>query len=188
MAVSKQKKTEILENLKKDLENSKSVAFTQSNTLSVDDFSKLRTSLREVNAKLILAKKTLIKIAMKDIYDVELNDEYLPGQIWVLLSFDDEVAWMWKAREMIKELWEEKITWASSFLDGNINDSAQTKLLASLPSKETLLGKLVGTMNAPLQKFVGTLSSVPGSFVRVVDSAKWKVEETGKEKLSEIVA
>ena len=186
MAVSKQKKTEILENLKKDLKKSKSVAFTQSNTLTVDEFFKLRTSLREVNAKLVLAKKTLIKIAMKDVYNVEINDEYLPGQIWVLLSFHDELAWMWKTKEMIKKLWEKKILWASSFFDGVINDANKTKVLASLSSRKDLLEKLAWTMNILLQECVGVLSNIPGSFVKVLNSSKSKMEKAGKEKLIEV--
>jgi len=43
-------------------------------------------------------------------------------------------------------------------------------------------------MNAPTTKFVGTLSSIMSSFVRVVDAAKTKTEEEGKEKLADIAA
>ena len=186
MAVSKQQKNLILEDLKNNLKKSKWVSFTKSNALTVDEFCELRACLREVNAKLMLAKKTLIKIAMKQVYDVEMEDKYLSGQIWVLFSFDDELAWMSKAKNIMKEIWAEKISWASSYFDWIINDEFATKKLASLPPKETLLSMFVGTINAPTTKFAISLSSVCGNFVRALSQAKDKVESSGGKNLSDI--
>jgi large subunit ribosomal protein L10 len=44
--------------------------------------------------------------------------------------------------------------------------------LADLPSREVLIAKLLGTMNAPVASFVGTLAAVPGSFVRALDAIR----------------
>ena len=44
----------------------------------------------------------------------------------------------------------------------------QMKALAALPGREVLLAMLLGTMQAPIQKFVQTLNEVPGKFVRTL--------------------
>jgi len=44
--------------------------------------------------------------------------------------------------------------------------------LASLPSREELIGKLLGTMQAPMAKLVRTLSEVPGRFVRTLAAVR----------------
>jgi large subunit ribosomal protein L10 len=77
MAVTKEKKIEILEKLKENFKNSNSIAFTSNSGLTVEEISELRTELREVGAKFMLAKKTLIKIALKEVYDIELSDDQL---------------------------------------------------------------------------------------------------------------
>jgi ribosomal protein L10 len=84
--------------------------------------SELRKGLREVNASFTLAKKTLIKLAMKEIYNVELDYDLLPGQIAVVCSYDDAIAGMTKANDFIKakadrKLGEIKITWSASYFE-----------------------------------------------------------------------
>ncbi len=187
MAVSKQKKQEILEDIKKNLTDAKSVAFTSNNALTVEEISDIRGGLREVGAKMMLAKKTLIKIAFKDVYDVELSDEMLDGQIAMLLSFEDEVGGLGKTNDYIKKLGEEKIKFMGSYLDGNLSDAEQTKALAKLPSKEVLLGQLVWVISAPTSKLVGTLDSLVASFVRVVEATKSKAEAEGKETIGDLL-
>lgn len=188
MAVTKAKKLEVLEKLKENFKNAKSVAFTSNSGLSVEEISELRTELREVDAKFMLAKKTLIKIALKDVYNIELEDSMLEWQIATLFSFWDEIAGLWKIDKFIEKVWEDKITWSASYMDEKINSAEETKALAKLPSKDTLLGMLVGTMQAPVSKFVGTLDATITWLVRVLDATKWKAEENGKEKVGDLLA
>ncbi len=49
---------------------------------------------------------------------------------------------------------------------------ADIQALADLPSREVLLAKLLGTMQAPMSNFVGVLAAVPGSFVRALDAIR----------------
>jgi len=92
MAVTKQQKVEILNNLIELFKNAKSIGFAQTNTLTVEEFSNLRTSLREVSATYNLAKKTLIKKAIKEALDIDLDLSTLEGQIGVVCSNEDAVA------------------------------------------------------------------------------------------------
>jgi ribosomal protein L10 len=77
MAVNKTKKAEILSLLEQELQKANSIAFTTNSKLTVEEISSIRRDLRKVNSKLILAKKTLIKIAFKKIYNIDLQDEIL---------------------------------------------------------------------------------------------------------------
>lgn len=179
MAVTKAKKSEILAELIENFKRAKSISFTSNSTLTVAEITALRKELRAVNASFTLAKKTLIKIAMKEVYGAELPNDLLPGQIAVVCSFDDAVAGMSKTNAFIKEkadkkLGEVRITWAGSYFEGNVQDKAATKEIASMPSRETLLGRLVGSMQSPLS-----------SLARFLDAAAKKVAEDGKTTLGQ---
>ena len=51
-------------------------------------------------------------------------------------------------------------------MNGSLMDGAMIESLSKLPGRDELLAKLMGTMQAPIQKFVSTLNEVPGKFVR----------------------
>jgi len=151
MAVSKSKKNEILENLKISIKEAKSVWFTTNNWLTVEEITKLRKNLREINSTFTLAKKTLIKIAFKEVFDVEIDDSILVWQIAVVCSNDDAVWAMWKVNEFMKEFKKKpKIEWAWSYFEWTVKDAEETKVIASIPSREVLLGRLVWSMMSPV--------------------------------------
>jgi large subunit ribosomal protein L10 len=177
MAVSKAKKTEILEELKTLLQNSKSVWFTSNTGLSVEDITALRVSLREVDSTITLAKKTLIKIAFKEVYDLELSDDLLPGQIAMVCSNEDAIAGLGKVNGFMKkgQPGADKIEWTWAYLEWEIQDAEATKKLAGMPSRETLLGRLVGSMQSPLS-----------GLARFFDAAAKDLESQGKAKVWEL--
>ncbi|MCP3690022.1 MAG: 50S ribosomal protein L10, partial [Gammaproteobacteria bacterium] len=80
MAVTKQQKIDILAGLVAQFKEAKSIGFAQTNTLTVAEFADLRTDLREVGATYTLAKKTLIKIAIKEALDIDVDLSDLQGQ------------------------------------------------------------------------------------------------------------
>jgi ribosomal protein L10 len=86
MAVSKTKKVSILAQIEKELQGATSIAFTSNTKLTVEEITNLRRDLRKVDAKFMLAKKTLIRIAFKNVYNVELNEDIMPGQVAVVIS------------------------------------------------------------------------------------------------------
>lgn len=180
MAVSRAKKTEILNNLIENIKNAKSVWFVQTNSMTVFDFSEFRKDLRAVNASCIIAKKTLIKIAVKKALDLDLDLSILPGQIWVICSNDDAIAWLSKANSFIKKVYDkkskiQKIDWVASIFEWKINWLEETKVIASMPSRETLLGRFVWSMMSPLS-----------SLARFFDAASKEIETQWKTKLWEL--
>lgn len=155
MAVNKAKKSEILEQLKENIKNAKSIGFTSNLGLTMNDFNAIRKNLRTAGGTFMLAKKTLIRLAMKQVHGVDVTDEMLPGQIAIVCSNVDPVAGLGKVNEIMKEIalkkgGENKITWVASFFEGVLQGPVETKEIAGLPSRETLLGRLVGSMQSPI--------------------------------------
>lgn len=180
MAVTRQKKSEVLATLIENMKNAKSIGFAQTNGMTVSDFSTLRDDLRTVNTSYNLAKKTLVKIAVKEALGLDLDLALLPGQVWVICSNDDSIAGLSKANAYItkafnKKAQVQKISWVASIFDGKINGLEETKVIASMPSRETLLGRLVGSMMSPLS-----------GMARFFDAAAKELETTGKTKVGEL--
>ncbi|MDQ7008681.1 MAG: 50S ribosomal protein L10 [Candidatus Gracilibacteria bacterium] len=177
MALTRTKKKEVLSSLIEKLKVANSVGFTTNKALTVEEVTNLRVNLREVNAEFHLAKKTLIKIAFKEVYNVEIDDSLLPNQIALVLSNEDAVAGLGKVNDFMKkgQPGEEKMSWTGSYFEGNIMDAAATIEIAGMPSRDTLLSRMVGSLMSPLS-----------GMARFLDAAATEVEAQGKENLSQI--
>lgn len=152
MAVSKAKKVEQLAQLEELLKTATSVGFTSTQKVTVLEVSNLKKDLRAVNAKFLVAKKTLIRIAFKNVYGVELDINTLPGQVaLVIAQGEDAIAPLGVANKYVTE-WrkEEKMVFVGGYLEGRLMDATETKKLSTLPSREVLLAKLLGSMMSPL--------------------------------------
>lgn len=175
MAVTKQQKADILADLTAKFKEAKSIGFAATDTLTVAEFGDLRNTLREVNASYTIAKKTLIKIALKDALDIEVNLSDLPGQIGAVCSNDDAVAGLGKVNDLVKSTKGEKVEWAVSIFEGELKDNESTKAIAGMPSRETLLGRLVGSMQSPLS-----------GLARFFDAAAKDLEEKGVDTVGKL--
>jgi len=176
MAVSKQKKAEILSSLVEQVKNAKSIWFASTKGVTVAEFADLRKKLREVWASYTLAKKTLIVKAVKEALDLDLNLADLEGQIGMVCSNDDAIAGLSKVNDFIKATEkEQKMNWSISIFEGKLQDKAETKVIASMPSRETLLSRLVGSMKSPIS-----------SLARFFDAAAKDIEAKGKTKVGEL--
>lgn len=180
MAVSRTKKSEILSELIENIKNAKSIGFAQTNGMKVSDFSDLRKDLRTVNTTYNLTKKTLVKIAVKEALWLDLDLDLLPWQVWVVCSNDDAIAWLSKTNAYIlksfnKKATAQKISWVASIFEWQINWLEETKAIASMPSKETLLSRLVGSMMSPLS-----------GMARFLDAASKELTTQGKTKVWEL--
>ena len=175
MAVTKQQKSKILADLTAKFKEAKSIGFATTSTLTVSEFEELRNSLREVNASYTIAKKTLIKIALKDALDIDVDLSDLPGQIGAVCSNEDAVAGLWKVNDLVKSTKGEKIQWTISVFEGELKDNEYTKTIAGMPSRDTLLGRLVGSMQSPLS-----------GLARFFDAAAKEVEAQGVDAVGKL--
>ncbi len=151
MAVTKAKKSEQLTALEAHLKEAKSVAFTSNQKITALEVSNLKKDLRAQNAVFLIVKKTLIRIAFKNVYAHEIDLATLPGQVALVIAKGDAIAPFGVTNKYSKE-WakEEKMVFVAGYIEGRMMDAAETKKLATLPSREVLLAKLLGSMMSPL--------------------------------------
>jgi len=155
MAITKAKKEKIYSELLDGFKNASGVSFTKNTGLTVEDISNIRTDLREVSGRMMLAKKTIIKLAFKEAYGKELTDEMLDGQIAVIFADgEDGVAPMGAVNKNMKTLntkeTGEKIVFVGAYIEETIQDADTTTKLASLPSRDVLLAKFMGSALSPV--------------------------------------
>ena len=177
MAVTKQQKVEILADLVAKIKEAGSVGFVSTNTLTVSEFEGLRNSLREVGANYTVAKKTLIVKAVKDALGIEMDIKSLTGQVGVVCSNEDAMAGLGKVNDLVKSSKCEKADWAACIFEGELKSLEETKAIAGMPSRETLLGRLVGSMQSPIS-----------GLARWLDAAAQELESTGKANVGELDA
>lgn len=175
MAVTKQQKQEILVELTEKFKKAQSIGFAKSTGLSVAEFSEMRATLRSVDASYNLAKKTLIVKALKDAIGIDVNLSLLEGQIGVVCSYSDAVSGLGKVNDAVKKYKWEKLEWAACIFEGELKNLEETKEIAGMPSRETLLGRLVGSMQSPLS-----------ALARFFDAAAKDLEAQGKSTVSQL--
>lgn len=146
--VTKNRKTEQLEELKTKFAEAKSVYTTKQNGLTVAEISALRKELRAVAAEFKIAKNTLIGLAAKGT-DYESITDGMTGPTALLLCNDDTIAPAGIVKKFSKDN-AEKIEFEAGFLDGEVLDSEKVNKVAGLPSKDVLLAQIAGMLVQPL--------------------------------------
>lgn len=167
MAITKQKKGEILKELVDKFGAAKSVAFGQYAGMTVGELTDMRRKMREKGVEFKVAKKTLIKLAAKE-HGLELPNDILEGTVGAIFSNEDMVSGPKIMKETAKEI--EVVKLLGGVMDGKVLTITQMGELASLPSKEALLAKFVGLMRAPLSQFYGALNAPTSSLARAMQA------------------
>lgn len=170
-------KEAVVKDLKEQLTTSKGVVITSYRGLTVANDTKLRRALREAGVHYHVVKNTMMRIAAKDAGLDELA-EHLEGTTAMAYA-DDAVAPAKVICDFIKKnkLDETGILSVKvGLVEGKVIDEKEVKALASLPSREELIAKMLGSMNAPITNTVGVLSAVIRSAVYVLDAVRAKKE------------
>ncbi len=170
MAITRQQKEEIVKELVTNFDNAPSVVFVDYAGLSVADFDELRAKLRETGASIVIAKNTLIKLALEKSKRKELKMEQMTGQMAAVFAGKDEIAPAKVVYEFAKEQKRPEIN--LGILDMDILKKEKVVELAKLPTKPEMLGRLVGTINAPVSGFVNVLAGNLRGLVNVINSIK----------------
>lgn len=123
--------------------------------MSVENDTKLRAELRKANVFYSVKKNSIISRAAKAA-GLEGLDQYLEGETAIALSKEDMIA----PAKVIAKFAEnnEKFTIKAGFIEGKVATAEEIESLAKLPSKEVLIAKFLGSMNAPISGFVNVLN------------------------------
>lgn len=123
--------------------------------ITVAQDTKLRKELREAGSDYMVVKNTLLRLALKDA-GIDGLDHVLEGTTALAISKDDYVS----SAKILAKFAETSKTFElkAGFVDGGVIDADGVKELASLPSKEVLVAKALGGLNAPITGFVTVLN------------------------------
>lgn len=125
--------------------------------LTVAQDTELRKKLREAGVEYTIVKNTLTRFAANKVGLGEL-DPVLHGPSALATSTDDVVAPAKVLVEFAKD--NEQLEIKAGFVDGKVIDVNEVKVYASIPSKEVLISKMLGSLQAPIGKLVRTLDAV----------------------------
>lgn len=169
MAKTRQEKQAIVAELADKFRGSKSAAFASVSGFTMSQADELRAKARESGAEVFIAKKTLIGLATKEAGVEGFDAKALEGSILTAIA-PDEVG----AAKLIKEFSKknESLALVAGVLEGQGISLEQVEQLASLPSKQELLAKVVGTINAPVSGFVNVLAGNLRGLVNVLNGIK----------------
>lgn len=165
----KEQKVQIVEELKNKFQSSSSAVLVDYKGLNVQEVTELRGKFREANVDYKVYKNTLTEIAVKDIGMEELIP-FLQGPTAIAFSEDDPVAPAKILTDAIRKY--KKIEFKVGVVDGKVIDVDGVKALAELPSKEELIAKMLGGMNAPITNLVGVLSGTTRALVYALDAIR----------------
>ena len=175
MPLTKQEKQEIVAGLVDKLSKSKSAVFADFTGLKVQDNEKLRKEAKKQKAEYFVTKKTLLKLALKQVGIEEVPLEKFTQSVGTLFGYEDATS----APKLAATFGKENKT--LKLLAGLLFEKAkgekfltleQVKSLASLPSKQELLAKLVGSIKSPITGFVNVMAGNLRGLVNVLNAVK----------------
>ncbi len=173
MPKTKQQKQVILRDLAKKFDEAKSVVFAHFTGLKVVDNEMLRNDLRQGDGEYCVAKKTLLKLALKEKNLGDFDPKSSDGQLAVIFGYQDEVAPAKILNKFIKDH-AGQVKFLGGILEGQVIDANGVSALANVPSKQELYAKLVGSINAPVSGFVNALAGNLRNLVNVLHAVQEK--------------
>ncbi|MBR6342907.1 MAG: 50S ribosomal protein L10 [Selenomonadaceae bacterium] len=172
------KKQAVVAELKEQMTSAKGAVFTSYRGLTVAQDTELRRELRAAGVTYRVVKNTMTRIAAKEA-GLEGIDEHLEGTTALAFSAEDAVAPAKVICDYIKKNKLEDagiLTVKVGLVEGKVIDASEVKALASLPSREELIAKLLGSMNAPISNTVNVLQGVIRNAVYVLDAIRVQKE------------
>jgi len=148
------------------LNNSKSAMIVGFSKLTVNKDQEFRNQLRDAGAEYQVVKNTLARIAVKGT-PYEGASEYLKGVTGIAWTENDAVVLSKTVSKFVKDN-ADIYTFKAGIVEGRVVDLKQVEAIASLPSKEELISKLMFVINAQAQRIVTVINAVPRNLAVVI--------------------
>jgi large subunit ribosomal protein L10 len=173
--MAKTDKQAVIAELTDKFRSSQAAVLTEYRGLTVSQLTKLRTNLRE-HATYNVVKNTLTEIAAKEA-GITAFDGQLTGPSAIAFITGDPVEAAKGLRDFAKE--HPLLVIKGGVLEGKALDASEISKLANLESREVLLAKLAGALNASLSQAVYLFAAPLSQTARVVEALRAKVEAEG---------
>lgn len=171
MQITREMKAQRLAEVKDLLAKQDVVIFTNYQGLKAKEVDEARLAVEPSGAKLLVTKNTLLRIALKEA-GLDIESSAFDQPLAAIFGLTDQVATAKAAVKATKDL--EALEILGGIVDGQLVDEAVIRNLATLPGREELLAKLVGSVAAPLSGFVSVLSGNMRGLVSVLHQYEQK--------------
>ena len=176
MALSRESKEKIVQDLIEKLKDAKGIILTDYKGMTVLQINKLRDDLKEQSVELKVAKNTLLKKAAKEL-EIEEMVNHLAGCTAIAFSSEDGVSpakWLKEYAKKNKLPLEIK----SGLVEGNFFEKDRILEIADLPSKDVLIARAIGGIKSPINSLVFVLQGTLRGLVYTLEAIKDKKEKS----------
>jgi large subunit ribosomal protein L10 len=163
---TRERKREDLTALTEQLNNSKSAMVVSFNKLTVNKDQEFRHHLREAGAEYQVVKNTIARLAVKGT-PYEGASEFFKGVTAIAWTENDPVVLSKAVSKFVKDNGD-VFSFKAGVVEGRVVDLKQVEAIASLPSKEVLISKLLFVINAQAQRIVTVINAVPRNLAVVI--------------------
>lgn len=156
MPKTRQQKEVTLTTLTDKLRSMKAVVFTTFSGLTVKDTTELRNQLRAEKIEMMVAKKNLMRLALKDASLDPAMVDHIEGSVAMVFGYEDEVLPAKLLSKFAKG--NESVKLVGGIADGQFMNAAQIAQFAKIPGKQELLTQTVWTLKSPITGMVNVLA------------------------------
>lgn len=166
------KKKEIVAELVEFLKPAEGIFFVDFAKLSVKEMTEIRKEFYDINAKVRVAKNTLILRAIEQIEGLEVPAELMAGQTAIIIAGDDATA----PAKIIKKIFDKtgQLGLKSAVIEGQLYEGTQLNLVASLPSRADLMAGILGSLQSPVSGIVGSINAVMRDLASLIEEVAKK--------------
>lgn len=172
--MNRDEKTQMISDLSSEIGQAQNAFLISFRGVTVPQVTELRRQVRETGSKYIVVKNTLALIALKDSPLVELREQF-SGETAVAYNRSDAVALAKALTKFAKDV--PAVTFKGALLDGKIVPATQIDAIASLPSREELVSKLLYVLQSPMRGLATVLNANIRNLAVVLDMIAKKRSE-----------
>ena len=168
MGLNMQQKQAVVAEVAKQVAGAQAIIMAENRGMKVADITRLRAKARASGVYFRVVKNTLVRRAVEDTPFATMAEQMVGPLAYGIGP--DPVAVAKVLNDFAKG--NEKFVITGGAMPGQLMTAKQIAALASLPSRDELIAKLMGTMQAPVAKLVRTMNEVPAKFVRTLAAVK----------------
>jgi large subunit ribosomal protein L10 len=180
MSKSREQKKELLDDYREKINEAKALYFITAKSIPASEIIDVKKELYDLNSSYNVIKNTIFQLALEK-EGIDKPDNIDSGQHGVVFAHEDSLSEAAKIiYEFIKKKNKEKelgLEIKAGILDKEPIAASQVNELAQLPSREQLLGQVVGTLNAPISGFVNALADNIKKFGYALNAVKTQKSE-----------
>lgn len=169
-------KQERVVQLKEQLSRTKLAMVSDFRGLTVKEMTALRRRLQDAGGDYTVAKNTLVRRALQETEGMPAIDNYLEGPTALVFGYNDPVTPVKTLLDYFKET-KKELEIRGGIVEGRVVSPRELQQIATLPSREEMVAKLMGSMQSPAQGIVITLSGVARNLVFVLEAIRKQKEE-----------